>query len=309
MVEKYPKTLLQFEQQFRNEQVCREYLAQIRWPTGFVCPRCGNLEAWETSRGLWVCQSCRRHVSLMSGTIFQGSRIPLTMWFRAMWHVTNQKHGMSALGLQRALGLGSYRTAWLMLHKLRQAMVRPGREPLSGVVEVDETYWGAPERGVLGRHTEAKAIVVAAVEVSESRLGRIRLRQIPDLSRKTLHGFIGEAIEPDSTIVTDGWKSYLELSGYCHDRHNQHGEHATEEPVMPAVHRVISLLKRWLMGTHQGAISHRHLDAYLDEFTFRFNRRTSAARGKLFYRLVQHSVLLQPVTYGELTEPQHLAGS
>lgn len=306
MAECYPRNLIEFERQFLGEQACRDYLASIRWPEGFVCPGCGHRVAWATSRGLWLCQSCRRHVSVTVGTIFQDSRLPLTLWFRAMWHVTNQKHGMSALGLQRALGMGSYRTAWLILHKLRQAMVRPGREPLSGTVEVDETYWGAQEKGVLGRHTEAKAMVVVAVETPGKGLGRARLRRIPDLTQKTLHGFIRNVIAPGSTIITDGWRPYLGLSGYRHDRRNQHGKPATEEPVMPAVHRVISLFKRWLMGTHHGGISHQHLDAYLDEFTFRFNRRTSATRGKLFYRLVQQSVLVQPATYKNIVSPPSL---
>jgi transposase-like protein len=306
MAEAFPTTLMEFERQFRDDESCRDYLARIRWPDGFVCPRCRHGTAWATKRGLWVCRKCRHQTSVTVGTIFQDTRLSLALWFRGLWQVTNQKHGISALGLQRALGLGSYRTAWLMLHKLREAMVRPGREPLRGTVEVDETYWGTQETGVLGRHTEAKAMVVAAVETTSKSLGRVRLRRVPNLTQKTLHGFIHDVIAPGSTIVTDGWRPYLGLIGYEHDRRNQHGKPVTGEPVMPAVHRVISLLKRWLMGTHQGAISHDHLDAYLDEFTFRFNRRSSATRGKLFYRLVEQSVLVQPITYATLVSPQAL---
>jgi transposase-like protein len=307
MVEEYPRNLLEFERRFHDETSCRDYLVAMRWPAGFVCPGCGHRAAWATARALWLCRNCRHQVSVMTGTIFQDSRLPLSLWFRAMWQVTNQKHGMSAMGLQRALGLGSYRSAWLILHKLRQAMVRPGREPLSGTIEVDETYWGAPEKGVMGRQTETKTVIAVAVETQGDRLGRIRLQSIPDLTRKTLHGFIRDVIMPGSTVVTDGLKPYLHLSGYQHERHNRHGRKpAKEEAVLPAVHRIISLLKRWLMGTHQGAISPTHLDAYLDEFTFRFNRRTSATRGKLFYRLVQQSVLVQPITYEALTAPQPL---
>jgi transposase-like protein/ribosomal protein L37AE/L43A len=296
MAEDYPRTIMEFERQFRDEGTCREYVAKMRWPEGFACPRCGQHAAWSTSRGLWMCQACRHTASVMAGTVFQDSHLPLTLWFRAMWHVTNQKHGLSALGLQRALGLGSYRTAWLVLHKLRHAMVRPGRDRLGGTVEVDETYWGAEEKGVIGRKTHKKARIVVAVETPGGRLGRVRMRQVPDLSKARLHGFIHESVTPGSVVVTDGLPTYVGLTGYRHDRQNRHGAPATDEPVLPAVHQVVSLLKRWMMGTHHGALSHQHLEAYLQEFTFRFNRRTSASRGKLFYRLVQQAVQLQPVT-------------
>jgi len=205
-----------------------------------------------------------------------------------MWQITSQKNGMSALGLQRVLGLGSYKTAWAMLHKLRRAMVRPGRDRLDGVVEVDEAYWGGEETGVIGRGRRKGSDYVAAEEDGKG-IGRIRLRTIPDASSVSLHGFIQEAIAPGSTVRTDGWKAYLGLQGYVHDRqvqsHQEEGEH-----LLPRVHRVIALLKRWLLGTHQGAIGQQHLDTYLDEFTFRFNRRKSKSRGKLFYRLAQQAV-------------------
>jgi transposase-like protein len=242
-------------------------------------------------------------MSITAGTIFQDSHLPLTIWFRAMWQVTSQKNGISALGLQRVLGLGSYKTAWAMLHKLRRAMVRPGRERLHGVVEVDETYWGAEEAGAIGRWTETKALIIVAVEEDGKGMGRIRLRVIPDLTKATLHGFIVEAVEPGSTVRTDGFSAYLGLVGYSHDRHVQvhqdEGEH-----VLPLVHRVISLLKRWLLGTHQGAVGYAYLNEYLNEFTFRFNRRRSASRGKLFYRLAQQAVQIEPVPFAKLIEPQ-----
>lgn len=309
MAEEYPRTIMEFERQFRDEQACRDYLAKVRWPDGFVCPDCGHRTAWQTSRGLWLCQGCRRHLSVTAGTVFQDTRLPLSLWFRAMWQVTNQKHGLSAMGLQRALGLGSYRTAWLVLHKLRQAMVRPGRDRLSGTVEVDETYWGTEEKGVVGRRTYAKAIIVVAVETPGGSLGRVRMRRIPNLSKASLHGFIRDAVTPGSVVVTDGYNAYLGLADYRHDRRNQHGVPATDEPVMPGVHRVVSLLKRWMMGTHHGAISHRHLDAYLQEFTFRFNRRTSASRGKLFYRLIQQSVQIEPITFATIISPPQVGAS
>jgi transposase-like protein len=254
-------------------------------------------------RGLWLCQQCRAQVSVTAGTIFQDSRLPLVLWFRAVWYVTTQKNGVSALGLQRVLGLGSYKTAWTMLHKLRRAMIRPGRERLSGLIEVDEAFWGGEEVGLRGRGGEAKILVLVAAEADGKGIGRVRLSTAPDQSRMSLHGFIQQTVEPGSTVRTDGYNHYLGLEGYVHDRHIQ-----TKQPegvhVLPRVHRVISLLKRWLMGTHQGAISQDQLNHYLDEFTFRFNRRKSAWRGKLFYRLMQQAVQVEPAPYQKLIKPQ-----
>ncbi len=238
----------------------------------------------------------------MAGTVFQDTKLPLAIWFRAMWQAAAQKNGISALGLQRVLGLGSYKTAWALLHKLRRAMVRPGRECLGGVVEVDETYWGGEESGVRGRQTEEKALIVVAAEADGANIGRIRLGHIPDTNRATLHGFIQQSIEPGSTVVTDGLQAYRELAGYLHERQIQNHQPAEAEHLLPRVHRVISLLKRWLLGTHQGGIAHEHLDDYLNEFTFRFNRRASNSRGKLFYRLAQQAVGVAPVPFAALTQ-------
>ena len=254
--------------------------------------------------GRWLCRTCRYQVSVTAGTVFQDSHLPLTTWFRAMWHVTSQKNGMSALGLQRVLGLGSYKTAWAMLHKLRRAMVRPGRERLQGTVEVDETYWGGEEEGTVGRRTEDKALIMVAAEIDGKKIGRIRMRHVLDLQRTTLHGFIGEVVAPGSTVRTDGLPTYQGLQGYIHDRQIQRRQPDGDEHLLPRVHRVVSLLKRWLIGTHQGAIAHKHLDDYLNEFTFRFNRRTSASRGKLFYRLAQQSLLVEPATFRNIVATQ-----
>lgn len=305
MVEDYPRTLMELERRFSDEDACGAYLFALRWPNGFLCPRCGGGQAWSMARGRWLCGACRAQVSVAAGTIFQDSKLPLTVWFRAMWQVTSQKNGMSALGLQRVLGLGSYKTAWAMLHKLRRAMVRPGRERLRGVVEVDETYWGGEEEGVRGRGAVEKALIAVAAEAAPGRgkaIGRIRLGHIPDTNRATLHGFIAQTIEPGSTVVTDGLQSYRELKDYVHDRQVQQRQPADAEHLLPRVHRVASLLKRWLLGTHQGAIAHEHLDDYLDEFTFRFNRRTSASRGKLFYRLAQQAVQVDPAPFDSLIQ-------
>lgn len=299
-MEDYPRTLAEFEGRFATEEACRAYLAQLRWPDGFRCARCGGRKAWTTKRGLLMCPACGYQASVTAGTIFQGTRRSLTMWFRTIWWVTNQKTGTSALGLQRLLGLGSYQTAWAWLHKLRRAMVRPGRERLSGRVEVDDAYVGGlNEQGIPGRHLGTKALIVVAAEEAGRRIGRIRMRRVPDASARSLCGFVQQAVEPGSVVHTDDWPGYwrLEKKGYRHEITRLEGRAESASDLLPRVHRVVSLLKRWLLGTHHGAVSHAHLDYYLDEFTFRFNRRTSRHRGKLFYRLLQQAVAVDPVPY------------
>ena len=308
-MEDYPATLVELEQRYSTAAACRQCLFALRWPQGFICPRCGGGKAWPTERGLWLCGSCRHQASVTAGTIFQDTRLPLTLWFRAIWYVTSQKNGVSALGVQRVLGLGSYQTAWAWLHKLRRAMVRPGRERLGGLVEVDESYLGGLEEGVAGRQTETKALVAVAAEAAGHGIGRIRLRRISDASAASLQGFIEQAVEPGSVVRTDGWPGYanLERRNYRHEvRVIAKRRRASE--LLPRVHRVVSLLKRWLLGTHQGAVSHAHLDYYLDEFVFRFNRRTSASRGKLFYRLIQQAVQVEPKPYRILIHPPPVGG-
>lgn len=301
-MEDYPGTLAELETRFGTEEACRDYLVKLRWPEGFVCPRCRGMSAWTTKRNLLVCSGCQYQVSLTAGTIFQDTRKPLTMWFRAIWWVTAQKNGASALGLQRILGLGSYLTAWTWLHKLRRAMVRPGRDRLHGQVEVDETYIGGLEEGVRGRQTETKALVAVACEEDGEAIGRIRLRQVHDASAASLQGFVAEAIQPGSVVHTDGWEGYsgLETKGYSHQVTVLRRSRQSPAELLPRVHRVVSLLKRWLLGTHQGAVSLGHLDYYLDEFTFRFNRRKSRSRGKLFYRLLQQAMAVEPTPYKAL---------
>ena len=251
---------------------------------------------------LFRCCACRRQTSATAGTIFQDTRKPLVTWFRAMWYVTSQKNGASALGLQRVLGLGSYETAWTWLHKLRRAMVRPDRDRLKGWVEVDETMVGGLEEGVAGRQTESKALVVIAAEADGPGIGRIRMRVVEDASAANLHPFVQDCVEPGSLLHTDGWQGYsgLDRKGYQREVTVLRGRRKEASTLMPRVHRVAGLLKRWLLGTHQGAVAPQHLSYYLDEFTFRFNRRRSKSRGKLFFRLMQQAVGTSPKTYDTL---------
>jgi len=299
-MEEYPKTLAELERKFATEESCAQYLSQLRWPDGFICPRCGGTKAWITKRGLSTCAECEYQVSVKAGTIFERSRLPLTMWFRAIWWVTSQKNGASAKGLQRVLGLGSYETAWVWLHKLRRAMIRPGRDRLAGTIEVDETYIGGEKPGKRGRGAEGKALVVIAAQIDAKGIGRIRLRRVRDASGASLEPAVQESVEPGSIVRTDGWQGYNNVGqrGYIHEIVRKKGD--VGDNLLPGCNRVASLLKRWLMGTHQGAVSHEHLDYYLDEYTFRFNRRTSRYRGKLFYRLIQQAVAIEPAPYSVL---------
>lgn len=296
-MEDYPRDLLELEDRFSTEAACRAYLAQLRWPDGFRCPRCGHDRAWPVRDLRLECAGCHHQASVTAGTIFQDTRKPLRQWFRAIWYVTSQKNGASALGLQRILGLRTYVTAWSWLHRLRRAMVRPGRDGLRGTVEIDETYLGGLEEGVSGRQTEKKALIAVAAEADGDGIGRIRLQHIPDASMCSLHSFVLASVESGSVLHTDGWEGYngLEAFGYKRKAIVLSGRKKRPHELMPRVHRVASLLKRWVLGTHQGAVSHEHLEYYLDEFTFRFNRRTSGSRGKLFYRLLQQAVQTAPV--------------
>jgi transposase-like protein len=302
--EDYPRTLAELERRFSTEEACRAYLLSLRWPEGFRCPRCGQGKGWELGSGRWQCAACRYQVSVTAGTVFQDMRMPLTDWFRAMWWMVGQKNGVSAKSLQQVLGLGSYQTAWTCLHKLRRAMIRPGRDRLSGTVELDESYLGGLEPASHGRGGELKALIAVAAEQDGRGIGRIRLRHIPDASSTSLLSFVEDSIEPGSLLHTDGWRGYIPLAARGYRQHvtliKRRRERDSE--LLPRVHRVISLLKRWLLGTHQGAVSFDHLQEYLDEFAFRFNRRKSRSRGKLFYRLAQQAVLVPPITYREIID-------
>jgi transposase-like protein len=298
----YPRTITEFDKWFRSEADCEAFLRGLRWPNGFWCPGCGGAGGWETGRGLIRCRSCARQTSVTAGTILDGTRKPLRLWFQAAWYVTSQKHGVSALGLQRVLGLGSYRTAWTWLHKLRRAMVRPGRDRLTGEVEVDETFVGGAETETDGRERVIRSMVGVAAEVRGRAIGRIRMAVISDASADSLIPFIQSTVTEGSIIRTDGWSGYGPVSRYGY-HHHPTSLRATGLPphvVMPRVHRVASLLKRWWLGTFHGAISEAHLDYYLDEFTFRFNRRTSQARGLLFYRLLQQAMDVEPAPYHQI---------
>lgn len=306
----YPATSVEFSRWFPDDAACYAYLERLRWPDGITCPHCGERDRmWHVSLRQLRCLECRHELSVTKGTILEDTKLPLLMWFQAAWLVTNEKLGMSALSLQRALGLSRYDTSWLLLHKLRRAMVRPDRDQLSGVIEVDETYVGAPAPGKRGRGAGRKAIVAIAVEKrgtgkksKRAASGRVRMQQIVDCTQASLTPFVESVAEPGSLIETDGWVGYHDLGnvGYLHFPTSISATGDPAHVVMPHVHRVASLLKRWILGTHQGGIKPRQLDAYLNEFVFRFNRRTSRSRGLLFYRLLEQAVQIEHITEREI---------
>lgn len=291
----YPLTMMDFMDMFPNEEACLEYLSMVRWANGYSCLRCGSQSYWKKARGLFYCRDCSYEGSVKAGTLFQDTHKPLQLWFHAIWYVVSQKNGVSALGLQKALGLGSYHTAWEWLHKLRRAMVRPDRDKLNGVVEVNETLVGGESTGKRGRGAEGKTLILIAAEDTPTGIGRIRMSTIPDASGDALTRTIQQMVEVGSTIRTDGWTGYNGLTnlGYVHLPMTNHN--VKEEDVVDQTHLVAALLKRWLIGTLHGAISHKNLPYYLDEFTFRFNRRASRSRGKLFYRLIEQALAIDPV--------------
>ncbi len=292
----YPRTFEEFLEWFASEQDCAEYLAWIRWPTGFVCPECGGTETWRTDRGLWHCRKCGRQTSVTVGTVFEDSRKPLRLWFHVMWLMMAQKTGLSARNLCDTYGFGSYQTAWGWLQKLRSVMVRSGRDRLSGRVEVDETYVGGQKEGTRGRGAEGKTLVMVAVEGNAAKLGRVRFRCVESANAKSAVAFVRDCVEPGTQVVTDGLPIYngLSAAGFDHRPHVVTNNTDAALQQLHHVHLVISLLKRWLGATHQGAVTPVHLQAYLDEFSFRFNRRLSTHRGKLFYRLMQQSISGRP---------------
>lgn len=270
----FPRTMIEFSRRFSTEQACLDYLIESRWPEGFVCPACGDVKAWwMEEKEVFKCASCRAETSVTAGTVMHRTKQPLTFWFHAAYLVTTFTTGLSAMMFQRQMGIKRYETAFNLLHKLRAAMVREDRTLLSGVVEADETYIGGPEEGPAGRGALGKVIVAGAVEVRGENAGRARLRVVDSISSRSLVGFLQENVEQGSVVRTDGLKSYsgLTRAGFQHEVDIAPTPKQASK-LWPHVHRVFSHVKAWLLGTHHG-VSPQHLQAYLNEYCFRFNRR------------------------------------
>jgi transposase-like protein len=303
-----PGDLPSFLERFGTDQQCRAYLFAARWPEGFRCAVCGHGRAWaHKARLIYECAACGKQHSLLAGTLFEQTKTGLARWFLAIFLVTSSKGGISAMKLQRQMGFGSYQTAWTWLHKIRKAMVRPDRTPLSARVEADETYVGGPRPGRSGRGAAGKTRVAGAVESGRGqsrgrRLGRLRLAVVPDASARSLEGFLTTAVAKPALVATDGWSGYggLAAAGYSHEPVNLAASWGDASLRLPAIHLVFGLTKRWLLGTHHGAVGTKHLPAYLDEFVFRFNRRTAKRLSHRFGRVIEHAVRIRPTTYRAL---------
>ena len=303
-----PQDLPTFIARFGTDDACRDYLFGQRWPAGFCCRACGHGEAWVLGRrNIYECTACGQQHSLLTGTIFEQTKTGLAKWFLAIYLVTTSKGGIAATELQRQMGFGSYQTAWSWLHKIRKAMVRPGREPLSERVEADETYGGGARPGKAGRGAAGKALVAGAVEAGRGkargrRLGRLRLARLPDAGATSLEGFLAANVAKPAAVATDGWAGYADLpaKGYRHEPINLSTSWGDAVLRLPAIHLVFALAKRWLLGTHHGAVGKKHLPAYLDEYVFRFNRRTARSISHRFARLIEQAVATKPVTYRAL---------
>jgi predicted RNA-binding Zn-ribbon protein involved in translation (DUF1610 family) len=294
-----PRSLPEFERRFPDDAACARWLAAERWPAGFRCPACGHDKAWELGRERLTlqCTACERQVSVTAGTVLHKSHLPLRTWFLAAWLMATHTNGISARQLGRQLGLGSYKSAWLLVRKLRRAMVDPAREPLAGLVEVDETSLSfragdGPAERRPGRSHDGRLLIAGAVEIRGKAPGRARLGVIEDYSAASLGGFVAGNVAGGSTVVSDGWSGYRHLKEVKHDPRVV-GE-TPAHLVLPWVHRVFANAKRWAMGVYHG-LRPEHLQAYLDEFVFRFNRRRTPHVA--FGRLLGLSLTLEPVTY------------
>jgi hypothetical protein len=321
----YPRSTGEFQDWFRSSADCLDYLDWLRWPGGFTCPSCTGPAAWRLGDGRYECAGCGRRTSVTAGTIFDRTRTPLTVWFTACWKFVIERGGVSAQGLLRELDIGSYPTAWAMLHRLRSVLVRPGWDRLTGTVAVDETFIGARRPGPRGGRARGEQVLTGiAVEMfSPKRIGRCRLAVLADASVGSLNPFVVGAVEPGSTLITDTWHGYSELGtlGYGHELWRQRASRRpgqSPDKLLPAVRRVVSLAGQWLLAVHSGPVDEVHLSAYLDEFTFRFNWRHSRSPGLLFYRVLELATRHEPVRFQDLlaskkprpapgTWPQHHA--
>src|SRR3954470_2692705 len=300
-----PEDLPSFLARFGTDEQCREYLFKARWPEGFRCAACGHDDSCTLkTKIVYECVACRKQHSLLAGTIFEQTKTGLSRWFLAIYLVTSSKGGIAATELRRQLGLGSYGTAWSWLHKIRKAMVRPERRPLAGRVEADETYVGGPRPGRRGRGAAGKTLVGGAVESGRGgawgrRLGRLRAGVLPAAGAGSLEAFLAGAVAKPATVAIDGWSGYagLPTAGYRREPVNLSAAPGDATSHLPAIHLVFGLAKRWLLGTHHGAVGTRHLPAYLDEYVFRFNRRTARRLSHGFARLVEQAVQTKPTTY------------
>jgi hypothetical protein len=290
----FPKTATEFEARFATEEDCRAYWIEARWGGKPTCARCGSTRVWAIREGTtFECAECDHQTSLTAGTLLEKTHKPLKMWFRAVFEISTRRTGISAKDLQRIMGFGSYKTAWTWLHKLRAALVRPEREPLGPFVQMDEALVG----GKGGPHKE---LVLVAAEAD----GRVRLAHAETNDKATLKRFADGQVAADARVVTDGLASYDgdSLGERRYERIAQTKAERREGDALQVCHWTISLLKRWLLGTHAGAVAPKHLQAYLEEFAFRHNRRKTNGVGRIAARVIERLVARPPLTLRSLID-------
>ena len=301
----YPKNQMEFEKLFSTDDQCLSYLLLLRLENSYLCPSCSHAEYWINDRKQMVCKLCKRQTSILAGTIFHGTKTPITLIFRALWFMVAQKNGVSAVSVQKILGINRYETVWTWLHKFRRLMVVPERSKLLGTVEIDETLVGGKKSGKRGRGAEGKILVVIAIELVGKKMGRVRMETIESAGRVNLNQFVKNNVELESTVITDGWKGYTDIKKMKYKHEIQNTKLILDkEEITPNVHKIASLLKRWLLGTHQNYVSQDYLNFYLDEFTFRYNRRNSKSRGLLFYTLLKQAMSHRPLSKINMFKPQ-----
>ncbi|MCL2098389.1 MAG: IS1595 family transposase [Bacteroidales bacterium] len=294
--EKYPKNFQEFLEQFKDEESCRNYLFELRWSAGFICPKCKSTKKhWLTAKNMIHCGICGYQTSLTAGTIFHGTKKPLLLWFHIIWWIVAQKTGVSASNMTDFMGFGSYKTAWTWLQRIRRAMVRKGRDKIFGIVEVDKTYIGGIERNTekSAKGAATKTMVVVAAECKGKKIGRVRFRCIKEAISENLIPFIQDNIKQGSTVITDdsiGYAPLQQTHNYKHEVKTGAKSGTDSHSLLPHIYLVGSLVKRWLQGTHQSKVSPKYLPYYLDEFAFRFNKKISTNRGWLFYKLMQQAI-------------------
>ena len=296
----FPKSEIEFDRRFATESACYDYLFRLKWPDGFICSKCGHQSYWISSKHIYICTRCESHFSLTANTIMHDTKKPITYWFKAMWWFTTRRSGVNAINLQELLGC-SYMTAWSWLQKLRRCTIRKDREKLSGKVEVDEFFIGGQKPGKRGRGSNGKSIVVAAVQRKGRKIGRIRLQLVDDCSSDSLTAFIDQNIEDGSHVITDGWKGYVPIDQNRYDHHQVFLSKSKDKySALSGVHLIASLIKRLIIGTFHGRFDPKYLQHYLNEYVFRFNRRTSISVGKKFMRIVHQVASSAKITCGQI---------
>jgi len=301
MVQRETISLFEFHQRFPTHKECTEHLFKLRWPDGFACPRCKCQKySFHSTRCLYRCKNCKHDVSLTAGSVMHKTRTPLMVWFWAIFLVACDKRGHSALSISKELKI-SYWAAWTLLQKIRKSMrEQDSQYKLQGIIEIDDAYFGGKSTGKKrGRGTnQPKVIVAVSTDKDKKHAGFVKMKVVKDLDTSTVNKFIAKNVEPGSKVQTDDLSIYSFLDKHGID-HEIYPTVSGEKP-LPWVHTIISNAKAFILGTYHGRMIPKHIQLYLDEFCYRFNRRFW--EHQLFDRLLSACINCETTTYGELTQ-------